>query len=292
MTDFSGLNKGIDVSHHQGKPNWDRVLADGFDFVMIKCAESGAVDVEFDNNRKAIDGKVLWLPYAFLRPGDTDATIRAFCDAVGTSGIPAAIDWEADNVSAAVVERWIDRTSARLNHSPLLYYGRFPPDEPTPPIKRCPRWYPQYPGSDTADPKLPAWDGSSAVSDWTERWLIWQWTDSGSVTGIGGHACDLNRLSCSLNVFRDWYDHDVLPNAPPAGPASPGAPAIARTLRLHATGDDVTALQQRLAALGFSLDADGVFGPATQRAVAAFQASHGLQADGIVGPVTARAFQT
>jgi len=83
MTDWSHLAKGIDVSHHQGRPDWDRVLATGIGFAMIKCAESGGIDAEFERNRRALDGKIPWLPYAFLRPGDTNATIQVFCDAVG-----------------------------------------------------------------------------------------------------------------------------------------------------------------------------------------------------------------
>ncbi len=237
MTDWIHLARGIDVSHYQGRPDWERVLATGIAFAMIKCAESGGIDAEFERNRRALDGRIPWLPYAFLRPGDTNATIQVFCDAVGRTGIPAAIDWEAAHVSATVVERWIARTQERLDHSPLLYYGLFPPDAPTPAIRRCLRWYPQYPGSETADPRIPPWDGTSAVSDWTRRWLIWQWTDKGQIDGISGRDVDLNRLACPIETFKTWYEHDRLPEAVPPIPGDGGRPlAITRVLRLHATG--------------------------------------------------------
>jgi hypothetical protein len=52
-------------------------------------------------------------------------------------------------------------------------------------------------------------------------------------------------------------------------------------------GDDVRAVQRRLATLGFDPGPiDGVYGPATERAVRAFQSSTGLVADGVVGPKT------
>jgi lysozyme len=52
-------------------------------------------------------------------------------------------------------------------------------------------------------------------------------------------------------------------------------------------GPDVTRLQQLLAAAGFDPGpSDGVFGPGTDAAVRAFQASRGLKADGIVGART------
>lgn len=53
----------------------------------------------------------------------------------------------------------------------------------------------------------------------------------------------------------------------------------------------VTELQELLNRLGAKLEIDGVFGPDTQEAVAAFQDRHGLDADGIVGPLTARALE-
>ena len=55
-------------------------------------------------------------------------------------------------------------------------------------------------------------------------------------------------------------------------------------------GPEVRRLQQQLARLGYDAGAaDGVFGPATDRAVKGFQHAHALTADGVVGPATATA---
>ena len=57
-------------------------------------------------------------------------------------------------------------------------------------------------------------------------------------------------------------------------------------LRVGSTGTGVRTLQQALTNKGYSLSADGVFGPLTQSAVKSFQSSQGITVDGIVGPVT------
>jgi peptidoglycan hydrolase-like protein with peptidoglycan-binding domain len=57
-------------------------------------------------------------------------------------------------------------------------------------------------------------------------------------------------------------------------------------LRVGSTGTGVRTLQQALANKGYSLSADGVFGPITQNAVRSFQSSQGITVDGVVGPVT------
>ena len=58
-------------------------------------------------------------------------------------------------------------------------------------------------------------------------------------------------------------------------------------LRSGSTGAGVTALQKALTKIGyFPGTADGNFGPATVRTVAAFQKSNGLTADGIAGAET------
>jgi N-acetylmuramoyl-L-alanine amidase len=61
--------------------------------------------------------------------------------------------------------------------------------------------------------------------------------------------------------------------------------------RLYA-GDDVAALQERLAELGFDTGrVDGVFGQQTEAALKAFQREYGLRSDGVCGPATLRALK-
>lgn len=57
-------------------------------------------------------------------------------------------------------------------------------------------------------------------------------------------------------------------------------------LRLGDRGDAVATLQKDLRRLGYPLHVDGDFGPATRRAVIAFQSDFDLTPDGIAGPKT------
>ncbi|MGH3743754.1 MAG: N-acetylmuramoyl-L-alanine amidase [Mycobacteriales bacterium] len=58
------------------------------------------------------------------------------------------------------------------------------------------------------------------------------------------------------------------------------------------TGDDVVALQLRLAELGFDIGrCDGLFAGRTEAALRDFQRNYGLTPDGTVGPATVRALQ-
>ena len=75
----------------------------------------------------------------------------------------------------------------------------------------------------------------------------------------------------------------VLTSAPSSAAPAPSAVALP-TLRRGSKGDDVRTVQR---ALGFSgADVDGDFGPKTEAAVRAFQASEGLGVDGVVGKNT------
>lgn len=62
-----------------------------------------------------------------------------------------------------------------------------------------------------------------------------------------------------------------------------------RMLRLRQPflqGEDIRELQVALAANNVNVDTDGIFGPATEKAVRQFQSQNGLVADGIAGPAT------
>ncbi len=59
------------------------------------------------------------------------------------------------------------------------------------------------------------------------------------------------------------------------------------TLRVGDKGDEVTAMQEKLAEYGYLTgDVDGSYGGQTYEAVRLFQSTHGLSADGIAGKIT------
>lgn len=60
-------------------------------------------------------------------------------------------------------------------------------------------------------------------------------------------------------------------------------------LRRGSQGPDVAKLQAMLRSLDFSVAVDGDFGPGTEVAVMRFQTEAGLDADGVVGPQTSKA---
>jgi hypothetical protein len=65
--------------------------------------------------------------------------------------------------------------------------------------------------------------------------------------------------------------------------------ASCATVKLGSSGQAVTEVQFWLRANGWTITVDGDFGPQTDRVVRAFQRVNGLDADGIVGPLTRRA---
>lgn len=65
--------------------------------------------------------------------------------------------------------------------------------------------------------------------------------------------------------------------------------AGAEAFQIGDQGSEVAEIQGQLASIGYDVYADGDFGPATAEAVKAFQSSQGLEADGLIGPATYRA---
>jgi GH25 family lysozyme M1 (1,4-beta-N-acetylmuramidase) len=291
MTDW--IN-GCDISHFQTRPDFDKLVADGNRFVIIKATQNLAVDPDFEWNRdQAVAHNMPWFAYPWITPTDTDATIQNFISVVG-SGAIAALDWEQTGVPSSTVERWMDLIEAGLGRAGLCYRGKYPPAPVTQRITQWPWWYAEYPGNPTAAPRVPIWDGTG-TPDWSSQAAIWQWSGAGREPGIAT-AIDLDRIAMPWAVFENWYKTrtwagiDKPPVTPPAPTQLSASPdPITRTLMVGCSGRDVTKLQARLATLGFSVQLDGMYGPQTQGAVLQFQRTHGLAVDGVAGAATVAA---
>ena len=98
------------------------------------------------------------------------------------------------------------------------------------------------------------------------------------ITRISGHH-EYAAKACPGFEVRPWLGQ-AAPNAAPAPVQMGNTP----TLRRGSRGAAVQRLQNLL-----DIPADSIFGPVTEAAVRAYQASAGLDVDGVVGPQTWRA---
>jgi lysozyme len=282
---------GIDVSHHQREVDWFLVAKSSVKFAFAKATEGSTwVDPRFESNWPAMRQVGLFRgPYHFARPGgDPETQAVHFHSVVGALGfrdLPPVLDLEvSDGHSAGHVLAWaetfVKRAEDLFQRTLLIYTGGFWRSELNNPnlpfFAARPLWLAAY----TSNPKLPA--------SWS-RWTFWQFSDG---TQNGGSAVPGLRGPVDQNHFDggeeglDELCKSEVPSPPLPAPARgtewpglhfvwPHTPPIA--------GEAVKAFQTRLLALGFKLDADGVYGPESKAACLAFQRDRGLTPDGIVG---------
>ena len=91
--------RGIDVSHHQGKIDWNKIKEEKFYFVYIKATEGGTYkDPEFARNWNEVSKvgllKGAYHFFTFCKPGIEQA--RNFIDTVPVDpdSLPPVIDFE------------------------------------------------------------------------------------------------------------------------------------------------------------------------------------------------------
>ncbi|WP_393062831.1 GH25 family lysozyme [Streptomyces sp. LN549] len=193
---------GIDVSHYQGTINWASVRAAGIQFAYIKATESTTYkDPNFSANYlHAYNAQVIRGAYHFARPNLSSGASQAgyFASNGGAWSrdnltLPGMLDLEGGcyGKSASAMQAWIldfyNTYKARTGRDVVIYTSA--------------SWWNSCTGG---------WSGMSARSPlfaahWTSAsapsipagfpyWTFWQYTDSGSVSGISG-AVDRDRFS-------------------------------------------------------------------------------------------------
>lgn len=193
---------GIDVSHYQGTINWSSVKSAGIKFAYIKATESTTYkDPTFSANYlHAYNAKVIRGAYHFARPNLSSGAAQATYFA-GHGGawsrdnltLPGMLDLEGGcyGKSTSAMRSWVldfhNTYKAKTGRDVVIYTS--------------PNWWNTCTGG---------WSGMSArsplyVAHWTSAsspsipsgfpyWTFWQYTDSGSVSGISG-AVDRDRFS-------------------------------------------------------------------------------------------------
>ena len=193
---------GVDVSHYQGSINWSSVKAAGISFAYIKATEGTTyTDPQFSANYlHAYNAKVIRGAYHFAQPGLSSGSAQATYFAAHGGAwsannltLPGMLDLEGGcaGLSTTSMRSWIlafyNTYKAKTTRDVVIYTS--------------PSWWNTCTGG---------WSGMSAksplyVANWTSAAnptiptgfpyaTIWQYTDSGSVSGIPG-AVDRDRFN-------------------------------------------------------------------------------------------------
>lgn len=189
---LAGVLRGVDVSDWQGDVDWAAVATWG-QFAVCKATEgTGNVQSTFGPNRAGMVAAGLGPVglYHFARPenGNPIGEANHFLNVVGELGPDefAVLDIETANVGSwpAFIRAWCGRVHDALGRSPVVYMSESPaksmPDE----CAIWPLWvagYVSYQPSGWEDWRVGPW----------ETPVMWQYSSSGSVPGIGGR-CDVN----------------------------------------------------------------------------------------------------
>lgn len=191
---------GLDVSHHQGKINWDAVPTGKFRFVYIKATEGGNhKDRRFKRNweEAARVGLVRGAYHFFTFCKDSKTQAQNFIESVPVEDnmLPPVIDIEyggncktrpTRTVLLQDIHVFAEEVRRVYQRTPLLYvteeiYTEYLQDEHT--------GYPLWVRNIYFEPNA---DRTS--------WLFWQYANRGRVKGISGPV-DLNVFNGSVEEF-------------------------------------------------------------------------------------------
>lgn len=179
---------GIDVSHHQGVIDWDRVAAAGIAYAFIRCSDGVTKDREFDRNwHESQRVGLVRGCYHYFRARHELPTSQV--EHLREGELPPVLYFETldgmdDVVATNRARTWANQAERICNQLPIFYsYPHFIATSIHAPRRfdDSPLWIAHY-GVD--DPTVP--------KQWTD-WTFWQYTDSGTVDGIATPV-DLNRF--------------------------------------------------------------------------------------------------
>lgn len=198
--DLNTQASGIDVSHHQGKIDWQSVKeSDRVHFAFVKVTESvNYIDPQSTTNAKAL--RELDIPfgnYHFFHPNrDPERQAKFFLKNISKPVIlPPVLDVEIVQSASPTelrngVTKWLVLVEQEIGCTPIIYTDLyFWQTYFAQGFERYPLWLAEY------RPHL-------YIPPTMKRWNMWQKTDSGDVPGIRG-SVDLNQLNRNQTSLED-----------------------------------------------------------------------------------------
>lgn len=195
--------RGIDISHHQGTIDWDKLSRskigdEGISFVFIKATEGqNFLDENFnDNFYQARENGLLRGAYHYFKPSvPAKAQAQYFMKQVHLEpgDLPPVLDIEEKgDLSVAQLQKaartWLDAVEKRYGVPPIIYTNY--------------KFKQSYLDSKDFD-KYPYWIAHYYVRNLTYKgpWKFWQHTDCGKLNGVR-EKVDLNIYNGSMYDLR------------------------------------------------------------------------------------------
>jgi lysozyme len=198
--------QGVDVSQYQGTVNWSSVKSSGVVFAYARVSDGQYLDTQFNTNYAAMKTAGLFRgAYQFFEPAeDPTAQANIMINAIGylqPGDLPPQLDVEVTGGQSAAtiiahIQTWVNAVQSGTGRVPIIYTAA--------------SFWNGSAGASSAFSTNPLWVANWNVTCPTlptawSNWLIWQYSDSGSVSGISGPV-DLDEFNGSL------ADLDIMAN--------------------------------------------------------------------------------
>lgn len=217
------ISYGVDVSHYQGTITWSSVSGAGKVFAYVKCSEgyTGPDDANFTTNITGGGAVIKVGAYHVAYPQNNSAANEAshFLSLAqsytGTGYLPPGLDLEPANIDAYIttqghtysqLAQWINTWATQVYNAepsgtkiwPVLYVTGYYANNLAPYYgstinSGIKLWFADYPNANPGNPSVP--------SGWP--WLFEQYSETGSVVGIGTNPVDLDDFNGDITALNN-----------------------------------------------------------------------------------------
>jgi len=271
---------GFDISRYQKGIN---IAAVPCDFVIVKATQGTSyVSPEFKKQIRQADslGKCIGI-YHYSGGGGSIPEAKHFLDVVGDYVGRAILflDWEGEQNpnfrNPEYAKAWLAYVKQNTGIVPFIYMSKsvcrqYSWDS------SYPLWCAQYKNQNPTGYQDNPWTDSKGFGAW-KTCLILQYSSKGQLPGYYGNL-DLDKAYITADEWLMYAKGDI--DTDPKDEPLP-------LLKKGDQNEYVRNWQMFLNLNGYACgNADGIFGPKTEKAVKKWQETHGLKPDGIIGPLT------